>query len=432
MTRNEQLLARRRSSVPRGIATACDVFAARADNAEIWDVEGKRYIDFAGGIGVLNTGHRHPRVMQAALAQIERLTHTAFQVMAYEPYIALAERLNGLVPVRGPRKTALFSTGAEAVENAVKIARAATRRPGVLAFSGAFHGRTLLALGLTGKTVPYKLGVGPFPGEIYRVPFPSSARGVEESDVIAGLELLFQAEVEPSRIAALIIEPVQGEGGFNVAPATFLRRLRELCDSHGIVMIVDEIQSGFGRTGRMFAIEHCGVEPDIVVMAKGLAGGFPLSAVTGTATLMDAVAPGGLGGTYGGNPVACAAALAVLDVIEEERLLERSRVLGDRIKRKLHVFAREHSGIGDVRGIGSMLAIELSIDGDLQRPDSERAQRVVSLALENGLVVLLCGPFGNVVRFLVPLTASDALVDEGLSILERSLEQTTADASLVG
>ena len=338
MTTNADLLERRAASVPRGVAHAAAIFPARAANAELWDVEGRRYIDFAGGIGVLNTGHRHPRVMAAVDEQLRRFTHTAFQVMPYEPYVALAERLNALAPGRFPKKSIFFSTGAEAVENGVKIARAVTNRPGVIAFTGSFHGRTLFTLGLTGKVVPYKTGFGPFSGDVYHVPFPMEYHGVTTSQAVHALELLFKSDVESERIAAIVVEPVQGEGGFYVAPFEFLRHLRDICDRYGIVFVADEIQSGFARTGKMFAIEHSGVVPDLIAVAKSLAGGFPLSGVVGKSEIMDAPLPGGLGGTYGGNPVACAAALAVLGVIEEEKLLDRSLEIGSPCSRTI----REH------------------------------------------------------------------------------------------
>ncbi|MGH7187541.1 MAG: aspartate aminotransferase family protein, partial [Pseudomonadota bacterium] len=324
MPTNAQLVDRRNKAVPRGVGHATPVYAARAENAEVWDVEGRRYIDFAGGIAVLNTGHRHPKVMAAVQAQLERFTHTAFQVMAYEPYIALAERLNKLAPFAGPAKTILFTTGAEAVENAIKIARAATGRPGVIAFSGAFHGRTLLTMAMTGKVLPYKKGFGPFPSDVYHVPFPIEHQGVSVADSLKAIAFLFKADIDPARVAAIVIEPVQGEGGFFVAPKELLVELRKLCDVHGILLISDEVQAGFARTGKMFGIEHSGVEPDLIAIAKSLAGGFPLSGVVGRAAIMDACETGGLGGTYGGNPVACAAALAVIDVIKEEGLLDRA------------------------------------------------------------------------------------------------------------
>ncbi len=425
MATNAELLARRNAAIPRGIASATPVFADRAENAEVWDVEGRRYVDFAGGIAVVNTGHRHPKVMKAVEEQLKRFTHTAFQVMAYEPFIALAERLNRLAPVKGPAKTIFLSTGAEAVENAVKIARAFTGRPAIVAFSGAFHGRTLFTLGLTGKVVPYKTGFGPFPGDIYHLPFPMAAHGVSPGDALDALDRLFKADLEPSRVAALIIEPVQGEGGFYIAPVDFLKKLRAICDQHGILLIADEIQSGFARTGKMFAIEHSGVQPDLITIAKSLAGGFPISGVIGRQAVMDAPAPGGLGGTYAGSPLGCAAGLAVLDVIEEEKLLERSVRLGKRVVDRLRAIAQRNDvpPFGEIRNLGGMIAFELVKSRGTQDPDPEATKALTSRALQNGLILLSCGVYANTIRILVPLTASDAVVDEGLDIIERSLVQ---------
>ncbi len=423
MVTNAELLALRAANLPRGIATACGFFADRAENAEIWDVEGNRYVDFAGGIAVLNTGHRHPRIIAAVEEQLKRYTHTAFQVVPYEPYIALAQRLNALAPCGAPAKTILMSTGAEAVENAIKIARAYTGRPGVISFSGGFHGRTLLTMGLTGKVVPYKAGFGPFPGDIYHAPFPIEYHGVSADDSLKALDRIFKADIEPARVAAIIIEPVQGEGGFYVAPFEFLRRLREICDQHGIVLVADEIQTGFARTGKMFAIEHSGVAPDLITVAKSMAGGFPLSGVIGRQEVMDAPGPGGLGGTYSGNPVGCAAALAVLDVIEDEGLLRRSLDLGERLRRRIETIARRNDvpPIGDIRGLGGMVAFELVKDRATREPDPDAAKALTATAQDNGLVLLSCGIYANAIRILVPLTASDTIVDEGLDILERSL-----------
>jgi 4-aminobutyrate aminotransferase / (S)-3-amino-2-methylpropionate transaminase / 5-aminovalerate transaminase len=431
MAKNADLLARRQAAVPRGVATASTAFADRAENAEIWDVEGRRFVDFAGGIAVLNTGHRHPKVMAAVEAQMNRFTHTAFQVMAYESYIALAERLNKLSPCRHPSKTIFFSTGAEAVENAVKIARSFTGRPAVVAFTGAFHGRTLLTMGLTGKVVPYKTGFGPFPGDIYHLPFPMAAHGVEPEAAFDALERLFKADLEPARVAAIIIEPVQGEGGFYIAPVAFLKKLRALCDQHGILLIADEIQSGFARTGKMFAIEHAGVAPDLVAIAKSLAGGLPLSGVIGRAEVMDAPGPGGLGGTYAGSPVGCAAGLAVLDVIAEEKLLERSTKLGERIVKRLQAIAQRNDvpPIGEIRHLGAMIAFELVKRRGGHEPDPDATRAVTAAAHANGLILLSCGVYANTIRILVPLTASDALVDEGLDLIETSLKQVAEAAA---
>ncbi|HBT42741.1 MAG TPA: 4-aminobutyrate--2-oxoglutarate transaminase [Rhodospirillaceae bacterium] len=423
MTDNQSLNARRLAATPRGVATATAIFADRADNAELWDVEGRRYVDFAGGIAVLNTGHRNPEVMRRVEIQMARFTHTAYQVIPYEPYVELAERLNELAPGPTPKKTLFVTTGAEAVENAVKIARAHTGRPGVIAFAGGFHGRTHMTMGLTCKVLPYKKGFGPFPGEIYHLPFPMPHHGVTEADAIAALNRLFKADVEPERIAAIIIEPVQGEGGFYIASSEFLKVLRDLCDAHGILLIADEVQTGFARTGNMFAIEHSGIEPDMITVAKSLAGGFPLAGVIGKAAIMDAPEPGGLGGTYGGNPVSCAAALGVLDVIEREDLIVRSRQLGERLKARLTRMRANTNlhPIGDIRGLGAMVAFELVKTPGTHVPDAEATKALCTKALENGLILLSCGVFANTLRILAPLTASDALIDEGMDILERSL-----------
>jgi 4-aminobutyrate aminotransferase / (S)-3-amino-2-methylpropionate transaminase / 5-aminovalerate transaminase len=423
MPTNAELLERRNAAVPRGVGHATPIYAAQAENAEVWDVEGKRYIDFAGGIAVLNTGHRHPKVMAAVQAQLERFTHTAFQVMAYEPYIALAERLNKLAPFKGPAKTIFFTTGAEAVENAIKIARVFTGRPGVISFSGAFHGRTLLTMAMTGKVLPYKKGFGPFPSDVYHVPFPIEHQGVSVADSLKAINFLFKADIDPARVAAIILEPVQGEGGFFVAPKELLVELRKLCDAHGILLVSDEVQAGFARTGKMFGIEHSGVEPDLIAIAKSMAGGFPLSGVIGRANIMDASETGGLGGTYGGNPVACAAALAVLDVIKEEKLLDRANAMGDRIKTKLNQFAKRNDlmPIAAIRGPGAMIGFEIVKHRGSFEPDADATKHLTTAALQNGLIVLNCGVYNNVIRILVPLTASDAIVDEGMGMLENAM-----------
>lgn len=419
---NQELQQRKNAATPRGVGVMCDFYAQRALNAELWDVEGHRYIDFASGIAVLNTGHRHPAIIAAVQAQLERFTHTAYQIVPYQEYVTLAERINALVPGDFAKKTAFFSTGAEAVENAIKIARAHTGRPGVIAFSGAFHGRTSMGMALTGKVLPYKQGFGPFPAEVYHVPFPSVINGVSTADALAALQTLFKCDIEPGRVAAIIIEPVQGEGGFYVAPAELMVALRALCDSHGIVLIADEIQTGFARTGKMFAMEHHAVSADLVTMAKSLAGGLPLSAVCGRAHIMDAPAPGGLGGTYGGNPLAVAAAHAVLDVIEEERLCQRAQTLGARLTGYLGELARAVPHIAEVRGVGAMVAVEFR-DPANGRPDAEFTKKVQSHALAHGLLLLTCGVNGNVIRFLFPLTIPDTVLDEALQILEAALRQ---------
>jgi 4-aminobutyrate aminotransferase/(S)-3-amino-2-methylpropionate transaminase len=425
---NARLLARREAAVARGVASAAPVFAAYAENAELWDVEGKRYIDFAGGIAVLNTGHRHPGVIAAAKAQEDLYTHTSFQVIPYEPYVALAEKLNALAPGDFAKKSLLVTTGAEAVENAVKIARAATGRPGVIAFTGGYHGRTLLTLGMTGKVSPYKKGVGPFPADIFRAPLPDQRAGITVESALAALETLFLTDAEPSRVAAMILEPVLGEGGYHPVPAEMFRALRAICDKHGILLIADEIQSGFARTGAWFAIEHSGVVPDLITCAKSMAGGYPLAAVIGRADVMDAMAPGGLGGTYGGNPVACAAALAAIEAIEQEGLLARSTALGETMRAR---FAEMGARIApfrmwDIRGLGAMLAVEFVTDFETATPDAAFTKAVIAHALRRGLILLACGMHGNALRIMVPITASDAIIAEGLTILEAALADAVA------
>ena len=418
---NAALLARRQAAIPRGVGFSHPIFIERGENAEIWDVEGRRFIDFAGGIAVLNTGHRHPKIIQAVKDQLDHYTHTCFQVLAYEPYVELAERINAKAPGDFAKKTLFLTTGAEAVENAVKIARAHTGRSGVIAFGGGYHGRTLLTLGLTGKVVPYKTGFGPFPAEVFHARFPNALHGVSVDDAIESIEHIFKNDIEASRVAAMIVEPVQGEGGFNVAPPEFLQRMRALCDQHGIVMIADEVQTGAGRTGTWFAVEQSGVAPDLITMAKSMAGGFPISAVVGRAEIMDAPAPGGLGGTYAGSPLACAAALAVLEVFEEENLLQRSRDIGQRITSHLQALAKDHPCIAEVRGLGAMVAMELCKNGDPHQPDADLTKALAVEAMNRGLVILTCGTYGNVVRILVPLTASDTVIDEGLNMMADAL-----------
>lgn len=417
---NAVLMARRSAAVARGVGQAHEIFVSRAANAELWDVEGRRYIDFAGGIAVLNTGHCHPEITAAVKAQADLYSHTCFQVVAYEPYVELAERLNALAPGQFAKKSVFLSTGAEAVENAVKIARAHTRRPGVIAFTGGYHGRTMMTLGLTGKVAPYKVGFGPFPGEVFHALYPNALHGVSVDDALHSVELLFKNDIEPERVAAFILEPVQGEGGFYVAPNDFVEGLRALADRHGILIIADEVQTGAGRTGTWFASEQWPVAPDLITTAKSMAGGFPISGVVGRAEVMDAPAPGGLGGTYAGSPIGCAAALAVLKVFDDEQLLARSRALGERLTAGLRRIAAVEPSIGDVRGLGAMVAIELFEEGDTARPDAALTRKVVAEAARRGLILLSCGTYGNVIRVLVPLTASDLLVDEGLALLADS------------
>ena len=421
---NAEFHERRRAAVPRGIANAFPVYAARAENAEIWDVEGRRYVDFVGGIAVLNTGHCHPRIMEAVARQLDAYTHTAFQVVPYEPYVELCERLNALAPFGGAAKTALFSSGAEAVENAVKIARAATGRAGLIAFAGGFHGRTALTLALTGKVAPFKQKFGISPPGVHHLPFPSEAAGISVSDSLKALDQLFRVDIDPGDVAAIIIEPVQGESGTLPAPAELLAALRETCDRNGILLIADEIQTGFARTGRMFGIEHSGVEPDLVTVAKALAGGFPLAGVIGRAEIMDVVEPGGLGATYGGNPVACAAALAVLDVIESEKLIDRANLVGDRIRRELQAQATRNDTvpIAAIRGPGAMVAFDIVGRRGTHEPDAEATRRVVRAALDDGLMLLSCSANANTIRILCPLTISDEVLAEGLTKLGGALK----------
>ncbi|CAJ9941381.1 4-aminobutyrate aminotransferase [Burkholderia pseudomallei] len=419
---NADLHARKNAATPRGVGVMCDFYAARAENAELWDVEGRRFIDFAAGIAVLNTGHRHPRIVKAIADQLGQFTHTAYQIVPYASYVELAEKINARAPIAQPKKTAFFTTGAEAVENAVKIARAYTGRPGVIAFAGGFHGRTMMGMALTGKVAPYKIGFGPFPGDVFHAPYPNALHGVTSADSIAAVETLFKADIDPKRVAAIIFEPVQGEGGFNPAPAEFVRALRKLCDAHGILLIADEVQTGFARTGKLFAMEHYDASADLMTIAKSLAGGMPLSGVVGRADVMDAAAPGGLGGTYAGNPLAVAAAHAVLDVIDEEKLAERATVLGDKLKAKLAALRAELPQIVDVRGPGAMVAAEF-VDPHTRASDAAFTKRVQTLALERGLLLLICGVDANVIRFLFPLTIEDAVFDEALGILESVLRE---------
>ncbi len=425
MSKTAELKARQAKAVPAGVSSK-SIYVAKAENAELWDVDGRRFIDFAAGIAVVNTGHRHPRVVEAVARQLEAFAHTCFHVAPYESYVRLAERMNAIAPGDFPKKTLFLNSGAEAVENAVKIARIATKRSAVVAFTGGFHGRTLLAMGLTGKVMPYKRGFGPFPAEIYHATFPTPYRGVTTAQALADLDQLFHADVDPKSVAAIIVEPVQGEGGFNVAPTEFLQALRRICDEHGIVMIADEVQGGMGRTGRMFSIEHAGVVPDLITTAKGLGGGFPISAVTGRASIMDAAHPGGLGGTYGGNPISIAAAHAVLDVIDAEGLCARAATLGARMRAKLDALAAQLPCIGNVRGLGMMVAIELVKDPKTREPDAALTAAILAQAEQRGLILLSCGVDANVVRLLAPLTIPEAVLDEGMQILGESIRAAVA------
>ena len=425
MSKTAELKARQAKAVPAGVSSK-SIYVAKAENAELWDVDGRRFIDFAAGIAVVNTGHRHPRVVAAVARQLEAFAHTCFHVAPYESYVRLAERMNAIAPGDFPKKTLFLNSGAEAVENAIKIARIATKRSAVVAFTGGFHGRTLLAMGLTGKVMPYKRGFGPFPAEIYHATFPTPYRGLTTEQALADLDQLFHADVDPKSVAAIIVEPVQGEGGFNVAPPEFLQALRRLCDEHGIVLIADEVQGGMARTGRMFSIEHSGVVPDLITSAKGLGGGFPISAVTGRASIMDAAHPGGLGGTYGGNPISIAAAHAVLDVIDAEALCARAATLGARMRARLDALAQELPCIGNVRGLGMMVAIELVKDPKTREPDAALTAAILAQAEQRGLILLSCGVDANVVRLLAPLTIPEAVLDEGLKILGESIRAAVA------
>jgi len=428
MATSAELHARRNAAVPRGIGHATQIYAKRAENAEIWSEDGKRYIDFGAGIAVVNTGHQHPRILAAIAEQMKSFSHVCFQVTPHENYVSLAERLNAIAPVSGPAKTMLASTGAEAVENAVKVARAFTGRPGIVSFSGGFHGRTHMGMALTGKAVPYKKGFGPFPADIYNIAFPNLYHGTSVADSVKALKALFKYQADPSSIAGIIIEPVQGEGGFNIAPAEFLSELRAICNEHGIVLIADEIQTGFARTGKMFALDHTNVKADVVTLAKGLAGGLPLSAITGRADIMDAANPGGLGGTYAGNPVACAAAHTVLDIINDEQLCDRASAIGEIILGRCRALAARSNlnCIGDVRGVGAMCAVEFVKDVKSGEPAPELTAQVLKSGNERGLILLSCGTYGNVIRFLPPLTASDALVKEGMDVFEASLTEAVS------
>ncbi|WP_321355954.1 MULTISPECIES: 4-aminobutyrate--2-oxoglutarate transaminase [Pseudomonas] len=421
LTENQRFLALREQHVPRGIATAHPVVLSHALGTEVWDVDGKRYLDFVGGIGVLNVGHNHPKVVEAVRRQVGEISHASFQVVAYESYIQVAARLNKLIGGDQHYKSVLFTSGAEAVENAIKIARGHTNRPAVISFRGGFHGRTLLGVTLTGMSQPYKQNFGPFPAEIYHATYPNAYRGISGEDALAELDTLFATDVAPDRVAAIIIEPVQGDGGFLAAPIAFLQALRQRCTEHGIVLILDEIQAGFGRTGTLFGFQHADIQPDLVTVAKSLAGGMPLSAVVGRAEIMDTPAPGGLGGTYGGNAVACAAALAVMDLFEEQDLLGQGEQLAAQLREGLLALQKRYPRIGDVRGLGFMQAIEIVAADAAQSPDPALAQKVIDEARNAGLLVIKCGVYRNVVRFLAPLVTTREQLAEALQMLDRAL-----------
>ncbi|PTB83232.1 4-aminobutyrate--2-oxoglutarate transaminase [Pseudidiomarina aestuarii] len=432
-TTNADLQQRKQAVFARGQGNVYPVYVERARNAEVWDVEGKRYIDLGTGIAVCNTGHAHPAVVAAAVRQLESFSHTCVMINPYEVAVELAERLTRLAPGPSAKKAVFVSTGAEAVENCIKIARAATGRRGVIAFTGGFHGRTNLAMGLTGKVAPYKATFGPFPADIYHVPFPMIAHGITEHDSLSALKHVFKASIAPSDVSAIIIEPIQGEGGFYAASPGFLQALRALCDEHGILLIMDEIQTGFGRTGRMFCAEYSGVEADLMTMAKGIAGGLPLAAVVGRSDIMDAAHPGGLGGTYGGSPVACAAALAVLDVIEQEQLVSRAQRIGEQFAQALRALQSEFDAlILEVRQVGAMIALELVHDGDADRPNADLVQRLIKLAPEHGLILLSCGYYGNVIRFLPALTIEDGILTEALETFDVLFRRAAAGAASCG
>jgi 4-aminobutyrate aminotransferase/(S)-3-amino-2-methylpropionate transaminase len=420
--KNQDWQKRKEQVFARGMGNLLSIYAARAKNAELWDEEGNRYIDFAAGIAVVNTGHSHPEIVAAVKQQLDAFSHTCVMVTPYASVVELAEKITAIAPIEDARAIFL-STGAEAVENAIKIARVATGRPGVIAFSGGFHGRTNLCMGLTGKIVPYKKGFGPFTPEIYHTPYPAEYLGVSAEASLAALDCLFESDIQPDRVAAIIIEPVQGEGGFYPLPEGFLAKLRKLCDMHGILLILDEIQTGFARTGRMFAVEYSGVEPDIITLAKGIAGGFPISAVVGKAEFMNAPEPGGLGGTYAASPLGCVAALAALEIIEKEALCERAVEIGNRLQAGLRRLQAEHPElIGDVRGLGAMVAMELISNGDVNQPNPGLAKTLTVKAAEMGLILLSCGVRGNVIRILVPLTIKSKHLEEGLGIMEEAFE----------
>ncbi|MFC5080681.1 4-aminobutyrate aminotransferase PuuE [Vibrio thalassae] len=415
--KNQQLHERRSNVIAQGMGALYPLYMEKADNAHVWDVEGNKYIDFAAGIAVTNTGHSNSRITDAVKAQIDNFSHTCAMVTPYESFVELAEKLTDIAPGDSEKKTIFLTTGAEAVENAVKVARAHTGRSGVIAFKGGFHGRTNLTMGLTGKIAPYKAGFGPFPNEIYHAPYPNAFHGISTEDSLQALQDLFACDIEPSRVAAIIFEPVQGEGGFYQAPAEFAQALRSLCDQHGILLIADEIQTGFARTGKMFATEHLDIEPDMMTMAKGIAGGFPISAVVGKAQVMDSALPGGLGGTYAGSPLGCVAGLEVLKIIEEEQLCAKAQGIGEVVNARMTELQKTVPAIGEIRTIGAMMAIEFT-DPQSGQPLQDVTKAVISKAQENGLILLSCGVKANVIRLLPPLTIESDVLAQGLDKLE--------------
>lgn len=423
---NNELNELKKRYVANGAASPDGHFADRAENAELWDVDGKRFIDFAGGIGVLNIGHRHPKVVEAVKAQLDKVMHTCQTVMPYEGYVKVAEKLSHITPVRGHAKVMLANSGAEALENAVKVARAATGRSGVICFTGGYHGRTFMTMAMNGKVAPYRTDFGPMPGQVYRAPYPVESIGVSEEDALRGLKMTFKTDANPKDTAAIVIEPVLGEGGFHAASPSFMKALREICDEHGILLIVDEVQSGFGRTGKMFAIEHTGVEPDIMTMAKSMGDGMPISAVVGTDRVMDASGGNSLGGTYTGSPVSCAAVLAVLEVFEEENILEKSQALGDKLGERFQTLERSFDCVRNSRHLGAMAAFDLvRADGE---PDTELAGKLCKTARERGLILLSCGLYGNTIRFLMPVTISDDVLGEGMDLIESMLKEMSGQS----
>lgn len=422
MKSNQELHNQRQQVIAQGMGAAYPLYVEKALNAKVWDVEGNEYIDFAAGIAVNNTGHSHPRIVEAVKQQLDKFSHTCAMVTPYASFVELADKLTTVAPIQDA-KAVFLTTGAEAVENAIKIARAHTKRSGVIAFKGGFHGRTNLTMGLTGKVAPYKAGFGPFPNEIYHVPYPNAYHGISIDDSLQAIDDLFSCDIEPSRVAAIIFEPVQGEGGFYQAPPAFAKRIRALCDQHGIVLIADEIQTGFARTGKLFATEYLGIEPDLMTMAKGIAGGFPLSAVVGKAAIMDAAGPGGLGGTYAGSPLGCVAGLEVLNIIEEEQLCNKALNIGEIAKARLEALQQDVPAMGDIRALGAMIAIEFT-DPATGKPLPDLTKAIIGQAQQAGLILLSCGVKGNVIRLLPPLTIDNETLDQGLNKLAEVLKAT--------